>query len=117
MVDFVHRIVEGLESLKGKEIEISKQGSITRGIFKNFKHKEYFYELLLLKGNDKKRVIIYYPFSFSHEDGIITFDYRLHKLKKRCPLEQVYNVLGKRNHQFLNNIITIYEVRPNSELS
>lgn len=118
MIDIVNRIVDGLESLKGKFVEISTSNdSIARGILNNYRHKDYFYEVLLLNGKTKKLVLLYYPFSFKSENGIVTFDYRLHNLRKRCPVELVYNVIGEHNHPFLNNIVKIYEVRPDTKLS
>lgn len=119
MVDIVNHIVTGLESLKGKEIEVSSQDSIIRGLFLSYRHKEYFYELILKTGRYKKRITIFYPFSLIIENGILHFDYRLHKLSHRCPIEHVYNVLRQKNnaHPFLNSIVKIYEVRPDSELS
>ena len=118
MIDIVNRIVDGLESLKGKYVEISTaKGSIASGIFVNYHHKDYFYELLMLNGKNKKRVLLFYPFSFKSENGVVTFDYRLHNLRKRCPVELVYNVVGEHNHPYLNNIVKIYEVRPDTKLS
>ena len=105
--------------MKGKYIEISTNDNIVDGLFVNYRHKEYFYELILKKGRYKKRIVLYYPFSMTTENGVICFDYRLRKLSHRCPVELLYNVLEQCSnaHSFLNNIVKLYEVRPNTKLS
>jgi hypothetical protein len=47
---------------------------------------------------------------------MLFLDYRIKTLSKRVPVEQLYNLIDKDNkHIFLDKIVKIHEIRPNTE--
>lgn len=104
------RIENVLSSLKGKQIEISYNDTQTCGVLKSFKSKEYFYELIVISGRYKKKIILFYPFSFKEEKGIISFDYRIKKLPLYIHSELVYNLFEGNSHPFFNTIVRVCEL-------
>ena len=103
-------IENGLENLRGKQIEISYDDFIMRGILQVFKSNEYCYELVLKSGRYKKKFVLFYPFSAKVEKGILYFDYRLKKLPTYISAELVYNMFEADAHPFYNTIVKVCEL-------
>ena len=110
MANIVTLIENKLESLQGKNIEISFNETKINGILQSFKSKEYFYELVLKSGRYKKKFILFYPFSTKVEKGSLVFDYRIKKLPACISSELVYNILEGDSHPFFNTIVRVCEL-------